>query len=53
MKNNLPAVRAHSHCALRAQLTPLSVPEARDSIVALRSVWISRFALGLIFFAYT
>ena len=34
---NLPASRAHSHRALRAQLASLSAPEARDSIVALRA----------------
>ena len=37
---NLPASRAHSHCALCAQLASLvslSAPRARDSIVALRA----------------
>ena len=39
-KKNLPASRAHSHRALRAQLASrasLSAPRARDSIVALRA----------------
>ena len=39
-QKNLPASRAHSHCALSAQLASLaslSAPRARDSIVALRA----------------
>ena len=39
-KKNQPALRAHSHRAVRAQLASLaslSVPRARDLIVALRA----------------
>ena len=50
VSTNLPASRAHSHRAFRSQ--SLSAPSARDSIVALRSFWTSRFALGLVLFAY-
>ena len=62
---NVPAWRAHSHRALRAQLASLaslSAPRARDLIVALRDTRssryalrnfrTSRFALGLVLFAY-
>ena len=47
-KKNLPASRAHSHRALRAQLASLaglSAPRARDSIVALRAPFFLDLAL--------
>ena len=53
IKKNLPASRAHSHCALRAQLASLaslSSPRARDSIVALRSPEFLNVALRAPFF---
>ena len=43
---NVPALRAHSHRALRAQLTRLSAPRARDLIVALRARFFSDSALN-------
>ena len=45
---NLPALRAHSHRALRAQLASLaslSAPRARDLIVALRAPFFLDLAL--------
>ena len=48
MLKNLPASRAHSHRALRAQLASLaslSAPRARDSIVALRAPFLLDLAL--------
>ena len=50
---NLPAPRAHSHCALGAQLASLaslSAPRARDSIVALRAPEFLNVALCAPFF---
>ena len=45
IEKNLPALRAHSHRALRAQLASLSAPRARDSIVALRAPFFLDLAL--------
>ena len=42
---NLPASRAHSHRALRAQLASVSAPRARESIVALRAMFFLDLAL--------
>ena len=42
---NLPASRAHSHRALRAQLASLSAPRARDLIVTLRAPFFLDIAL--------
>ena len=42
---NLPASRAHSHRALRAQLASLSTLRARDLIVALRAPFFLDLAL--------
>ena len=47
-KKNLPASRAHSHRALRAQLASLaslSAPRARDLVVALRAPFFLDLAL--------
>ena len=47
---NLPASRAHSHRALRAQLASLSARRARDSIVALHAPEFLNVALCAPFF---
>ena len=51
-QKNLPASRAHSHCALRAQVWVRLGRAIRSSRFALRSFWTSRFALSLVLFAY-
>ena len=61
-KKNLPALRAHSHRALRSQVSArlgrairssrFALRITRLSRCALRSFWTSRFALGLVLFAY-
>ena len=61
-QKNLPASRAHSHCALRSQVwarlgrairsSRFALRNFWTSRFALRSFWTSRFALGLVLFAY-